>query len=167
MTVTERQQFDDIDLRILSELQRDGRIRINELAERVGITAPPCLRRVRALRSRGVIQAVRATLDERMLGYEVMTFVLIQLDSQTLTAIEAFEAAVAAVPCFLQCWRISGDADFMLRCVAPSVDDMRQQLLQFAGLPNVRKIRSFPVLGVSKDAPLPIPGALAAESSAS
>ncbi|MDW3502848.1 Lrp/AsnC ligand binding domain-containing protein, partial [Escherichia coli] len=79
----------------------------------------------------------------------------------------AFEAAVAAVPRFLQCWRISGDADFMLRCVAPSVDDMRRQLLQFAGLPNVRKIRSFPVLGVSKDAPLPIPGALAAPSPAS
>lgn len=114
MTVTERPQLDDIDLRILSELQRDGRIRINELAERVGITAPPCLRRVRALRGRGVIQAIRATLDERLLGYEVTTFVLIQLDSQTLSAIEAFEAAVAAVPRFLQCWRISGDADFML-----------------------------------------------------
>ncbi|QPF81595.1 Lrp/AsnC family transcriptional regulator [Bradyrhizobium genosp. L] len=162
--MTERQQFDDIDLKILSELQNDGRIRINELAARVGITAPPCLRRLRALRGRGVIQAVRASLDERMLGYEVTTFVLIQLESQTLVAIEAFEAAVAEVPRFLQCWRISGDADFMLRCVAPSVDDMRRQLLQFAGLPNVRKIRSFPVLGVSKDAPLPIPTGLAAAS---
>ncbi|VIO73946.1 Lrp/AsnC family transcriptional regulator [Bradyrhizobium ivorense] len=164
--MTERQQFDDVDLRILSELQTDGRIRINELAARVGITAPPCLRRVRALRSRGVIQAVRATLNERALGYEVTTFVLIQLESQTLAAIEAFEAAVATVPRFLQCWRISGDADFMLKCVAPSVDDMRQQLLQFSGLPNVRKIRSYPVLGVSKDAPLPIPGHLAAPSPA-
>jgi len=160
--VTARPPLDDIDLKILSELQRDGRIRINELALRVGITAPPCLRRVRALRSSGVIQAIRAALDERLLGYEVMTFVLIQLESQTLSAIEAFEAAVAAVPRFLQCWRISGDADFMLKCVAPDVSDMRQQLLQFAGLPNVRKIRSFPVLGVSKDAPLPIPGSLTA-----
>lgn len=113
-----------------------------------------------------MIRAVRATLDERMLGYEVTTFVLIQLESQTLSAIEAFEAAVAAVPRFLQCWRISGDADFMLKCVAPDVNDMRQQLLQFASLPNVRKIRSFPVLGVSKDAPLPIPGSLAAPSPA-
>lgn len=163
--MTERQQFDDIDLKILSELQNDGRIRINELAARVGITAPPCLRRLRALRNRGVIQAVRASLNERMLGYEVTTFVLIQLESQNLAAIEAFEAAVATVPRFLQCWRISGDADFMLKCVAPSVDDMRQQLLQFAGLPHVRRIRSFPVLGVSKDAPLPIPGALAAPAS--
>ncbi|WP_426433899.1 Lrp/AsnC family transcriptional regulator [Bradyrhizobium genosp. P] len=159
--MTERHQLDDIDLKILSELQQDGRIRINELAARVGITAPPCLRRVRALRSLGVIQAIRATLDERLLGYEVTTFVLIQLDSQNLAAIEAFEAAIAAVPRYLQCWRISGDADFMLKCVAPDVNDMRRQLLQFTGLPNVRKIRSFPVLGVSKDAPLPIPGSLA------
>ncbi|KJC59917.1 transcriptional regulator [Bradyrhizobium sp. LTSPM299] len=159
--MTERHQLDDIDLKILSELQQDGRMRINELAARVGITAPPCLRRVRTLRSLGVIQAIRATIDERLLGYEVTTFVLIQLDSQNLAAIEAFEGAVATVPRFLQCWRISGDADFMLKCVAPDVDDMRRQLLQFAGLPNVRKIRSFPVLGVSKDAPLPIPGSLA------
>ncbi|MBR0693090.1 Lrp/AsnC family transcriptional regulator [Bradyrhizobium lablabi] len=156
--MTGRQQLDDIDLRILSELQRDGRIRINELAARVGITAPPCLRRVRTLQRSGAIRAIRAALDERRLGYEVTTFVLIQLESQTLPVIEAFEAAIAAVPRFLQCWRISGDADFMLRCVAPDVEDMRQQLLQFAALPNVRKIRSFPVLGVSKDAPLPIPG---------
>jgi len=164
--MTDQQPLDDIDLRILSELQTDGRIRINELAARVGITAPPCLRRVRTLRSRGFIRAIRATLDERLLGYEVTTFVLIQLESQNLVAIEAFEAAIAAIPRFLQCWRISGDADFMLKCVAPSVDDMRQQLLQFAGLPNVRKIRSYPVLGVSKDAPLPIPDAPAARSPA-
>ncbi|MBR0753806.1 Lrp/AsnC family transcriptional regulator [Bradyrhizobium jicamae] len=164
--MTDQQPLDDIDLRILSELQTDGRIRINELAARVGITAPPCLRRVRMLRSRGFIRAIRATLDERLLGYEVTTFVLIQLESQNLAAIEAFEAAIAAIPRFLQCWRISGDADFMLKCVAPSVDDMRQQLLQFAGLPNVRKIRSYPVLGVSKDAALPIPDAPAARSPA-
>ena len=164
--MTDQQPLDDIDLRILSELQTDGRIRINELAARVGITAPPCLRRVRTLRSRGFIRAIRATLDERLLGYEVTTFVLIQLESQNLVAIEAFEAAIAAIPRFLQCWRISGDADFMLKCVAPSVDDMRQQLLQFAGLPNVRKIRSYPVLGVSKDAPLPIPDAPVARSPA-
>ena len=155
-----RDQLDGVDLKILSELQQDGRVRNNELALRVGVSAPSCLRRLKSLFSRGVIRAVRAVIDERLLGYEVTTFVLIQLDSQNLVAIEAFEAAVAAVPRFLQCWRISGDADFMLRCVAPSVDDMRRQLLQFAGLPNVRRIRSFPVLGVSKDAPLPIPAAL-------
>ena len=77
--MTEHQPLDDIDRKILSELQRDGRIRINELANRVGLSLPPCLRRVRSLRARGVITAIRATIDERVLGYEVVSFVSIQL----------------------------------------------------------------------------------------
>jgi DNA-binding Lrp family transcriptional regulator len=160
--MTEHQPLDSIDLKILSELQKDGRVRNNELAARVGVSPPPCLRRVRSLRGRGVIKAIRATLDERLLGYEVISFVSIQLASQTQAAVQAFEASIAAVPRILQCWRISGDTDFLLKCVAPDVEDMHQQLLRFAAMPNVRNIRSFPVLGVSKDEPLPIPGDAAA-----
>jgi DNA-binding Lrp family transcriptional regulator len=96
--MTERQPLDDIDLKILSELQRDGRIRNNELAERVGISEPPCRRRVRALRERGYVSAIRATLDETLLGYEVISFVLIQLQSQAQTPLQAFEKSIAAVP---------------------------------------------------------------------
>jgi DNA-binding Lrp family transcriptional regulator len=154
--MTERAQIDDIDVRILSELQKDGRVRNNELADRVGISEPPCLRRVRSLRSRGVIKAISATLDERLLGYEVISFVSIQLVSQTPATMQAFESAIAEVPRILQCWRISGDTDYLLKCVAPDVEDMHRQLLQFAAMPTVRNIRSFPVLGVAKDAPLPI-----------
>ena len=154
--MTDQQPLDDIDLRILSELQTDGRIRINELAARVGITAPPCLRRVRALRSRGFIRAIRATLDERLLGYEVVSFVSIQLGSQAQPVLEAFESSIAAIPRIQQCWRISGDTDYLLKCVAPSVESMRQQLLHFAAMPNVKNVRSFPVLGVAKDEPLPL-----------
>ena len=80
--MTEHPVLDDIDLKILSELQEDGRIRINELAGRVGLSLPPCLRRVRSLLARGVIRAIRATLDERFLGFEVVSFVSIQLTSQ-------------------------------------------------------------------------------------
>ena len=151
-------ELDDIDRKILSELQKDGRIRINELASRVGLSLPPCLRRVRSLRSRGVITAIRATIDEKVLGYEVVSFVSIQLASQARAALEAFEASIAALPLVLQSWRISGEADFLLKCVAPDVEGMHQQLRQFAAMPEVRTIRSLPVLGVSKDAPLPIPG---------
>jgi DNA-binding Lrp family transcriptional regulator len=157
--MTERQQLDDIDVKILSELQKDGRVRNNELAARVGISEPPCLRRVRSLRSRGVIKAITATLDERQLGYEVISFVSIQLVSQNQATMQAFETAIAEVPRILQCWRISGDADYLLKCVAPGVEDMHQQLLQFTTMPTVRNIRSFPVLGVAKDAPLPIQAA--------
>lgn len=156
--MTANHELDDIDLKILSELQKDGRIRINELASRVGLSLPPCLRRVRSLRARGVITAIRATIDEKVLGYEVVSFVSIQLASQAKTTLEAFEAAIAALPLVLQSWRISGEADFLLKCVAPSVEGMHQQLRQFAAMPEVKTIRSLPVLGVAKDAPLPMPG---------
>ncbi|MGY3615104.1 Lrp/AsnC family transcriptional regulator [Bradyrhizobium sp. USDA 10063] len=155
--MTERAELDEIDLKILSELQQDGRLRYNDLAQRVGISAPACLRRVRALRSRGVIRDIRASLDERTLGYEVVSFVLIQLTSQNQATLEAFEASIARLPLVQQCWRISGEADFLLKCVASSVQGMHRQLLQFSAMAEVRTIRSFPVLGVSKDAPLPLP----------
>lgn len=156
--MTGREDLDAIDLRIVSELQKDGRLAHNELANRVGISHPNCLRRVRALRNRGVIRTIRATLDERSLGYEVASFVAIQLSSQNQAALAAFEDAIDALPLVQQCWRISGDADFLLKCVAASVEEMSRQLRQFAAMADVRTIRSFPVLGVSKDALLPVPG---------
>ena len=155
--MTEHQQLDEIDLRILSELQNDGRIRNNELADRVGLSPPSCRRRVRALRERGAVKTIRASLDERLLGYEVTSFVTIQLQSQAQATVQAFESSIAAIPLVQQCWRLSGEADFLLKCVALSVEGMHQQLLQFAAMPSVRNIRSLPVLGVAKDAPLPIP----------
>jgi DNA-binding Lrp family transcriptional regulator len=96
MPVIDGEPLDEIDLKILSELQNDGRIRNNELAERVGISAPPCLRRMKSLRRRGFIRAIRATLDERLLGFEVTSFVLIQLKSQARTAVQAFEAQTSS-----------------------------------------------------------------------
>jgi DNA-binding Lrp family transcriptional regulator len=159
MPVIDGEPLDEIDLKILSELQRDGRIRNNELADRVGISAPPCLRRMKSLRSRGFIRAIRATLDERLLGYEVTSFVLIQLKSQARAAVQAFEVSIAALPHVQQCSQISGDADFMLKCLAPNVEAMHRHLLQFAAMPEVQTIRTYPVLGVSKDAPLPLPSA--------
>ncbi|MBR0828479.1 Lrp/AsnC family transcriptional regulator [Bradyrhizobium manausense] len=154
--MAERDQLDSVDLRILSELQADGRVRNNELALRVGVSAPNCVRRLKSLFRRGVVKAVRAVIDERLLGYEVVSFVAIQLGSQAQPVLEAFETSIATVPRIQQCWRISGDTDYLLKCVAPSVESMRQQLLHFAALPNVKNVRSFPVLGVAKDVPLPV-----------
>lgn len=159
MAVIDGEPLDAIDLRILAELQNDGRIRNNELAKRVGISAPPCLRRMKSLRRRGFIRAIRATLDEVLLGHEVISFVLIQLRSQARTAVQAFEAAIAALPHVQQCSQISGDADFMLKCLAPNVEAMHRHLLQFAAMAEVQTIRTYPVLGLSKDAPLPLPTA--------
>src|SRR3954465_13786677 len=154
-----RDQLDGVDLKILSELQQDGRIRNNELALRVGVSAPNCLRRLKSLFSRGGIRgvrALRAVIDERLLGYEVVSFVSIQLGSQAQPVLEAFESSISAIPRIQQCWRISGDTDYLLKCVAPSVESMRQQLLHFAAMPDVKNVRSFPVLGVAKDVPLPL-----------
>ena len=151
-----RDQLDDVDLKILTELQANGRVRNNELALRVGISAPNGLRRLKSLLSRGVIKAVRAVIDEKALGYEVVSFVAIQLASQAQPMLEGFEASIAAIPRIQQCWRISGDTDYLLKCVAPSVESMRKQLLHFAAMPNVKNVRSFPVLGVAKDVPLPV-----------
>jgi DNA-binding Lrp family transcriptional regulator len=159
MPVIDGEPLDEIDLKILSELQNDGRIRNNELAERVGISAPPCLRRMKSLRRRGFIRAIRATLDERLLGFEVTSFVLIQLKSQARTEVQAFEAQIAALPHVQQCSQISGDADFMLKCLAANVEAMHRHLLQFAAMPEVQTIRTYPVLGLSKDALLPLPTA--------
>lgn len=159
--MTELPQLDDIDRRILSELQNDGRIRNNELADRVGLSPPACRRRVQALRERGAVKTIRASLDEKLLGYEVTTFVTIQLHSQSQATVQAFERAIAAMPLVQQCWELSGEADFLLKCVAVNVDGMRRQLQQFSALPAVRNIRSLPVLGVAKDEPLPIPGVAA------
>jgi DNA-binding Lrp family transcriptional regulator len=158
-----RYQLDGVDLKMVAELQRDGRVRNNELALRVGVSAPNGLCRLKALFSRGVILAVRAVVDERYLGFEVMSFVAIQLGSQAQPALEAFESEIAAIPRIQQCWRISGDTDYLLKCVAPSVGSMRQQLLHFAAMPNVKNVRSFPVLGVAKDGPLPVQDPAAAD----
>jgi len=118
--MTERQPLDDIDLKILSELQRDGRIRNNELAERVGLSEPPCRRRVRALRERGYVSAIRATLDETLLGYEVISFVLIQLQSQAQAPLQAFEKSIAAMPTICSnAWRETSRACTSSFCSFP------------------------------------------------
>ncbi|MBH5390670.1 Lrp/AsnC family transcriptional regulator [Bradyrhizobium diversitatis] len=148
--------LDGVDLKILVELQQDGRVRNNELAHRVGVSAPNSLRRLKSLFSRGVIRAIHAVLDERLLGYEMVSFVAIQLSSQAQPILKTFEASITTVPRIQQCWRISGDTDYLLKCVAPSVEGMHQQLLFFAAMPSVKNVRSFPVLGVAKDSPLPL-----------
>jgi DNA-binding Lrp family transcriptional regulator len=151
-----RDQLDGVVLKILFELQQDGRVRNNELALRVGVSAPNCLRRLKSLFNRGVISAVRAVIDQRLLGYEAVSFVSIQLGSHAQPVLEAFEGSITAIPRIQQCWRISGGADYLLKCVASSVESMHQQLLHFAAMPNVKNVRSFPVLGVAKDVPLPV-----------
>src|SRR5262245_6243639 len=110
-------RLDAVDRRILKELQDDGRMTNVELARRVGISAPPCLRRVRALEQAGYIKGYRALLDEKLLGYEVTVFALVHLDSQAETDLKAFEDFVRAQPLVREWWMLSGEIDFIFQCV--------------------------------------------------
>src|SRR5438045_6623939 len=114
-------RLDAIDRKILKELQEDGRITNVELASRVGISAPPCLRRVRALEEAGYIKGYRALLDEKKLGYEVTVFAMVHLASQAEADLVAFEAFVRAQPIVRECWMLCGEIDFIPKCVAPKL----------------------------------------------
>jgi hypothetical protein len=155
--MTERQPLDDIDLKILSELQRDGRIRNNELAERVGLSEPPCRRRVRALASAAMSAPSEPRSTKRcwLRGHFLCPDPVAEPGPGPAAGVRKIDRGGAAGPAVLA---DSGDADYLLKCVARNVEGMHQQLLQFSAMPEVRNIRTFPVLGVAKDAPLPIPG---------
>ena len=117
-------RLDAIDRKILKELQDDGRMTNVELSRRVGISAPPCLRRVRALEEAGYIKGYRALLDEKKLGYEVAVFAMVHLASQAEPDLAAFEEFVRAQPLVRECWMLSGEIDFVLKCVAPGFEDL-------------------------------------------
>src|SRR5919107_385115 len=134
--VTVRGRLDSIDWAILKELQADGSITNVELARRVGLSAPPCLRRVRALEQAGVIKGYRALLDPQALGFEVVCFAMVQLAAQGKAELAAFEARVRDWPIVRECWTLSGDIDFILKCVAPNLPAFQGFVLDLTALPN-------------------------------
>ena len=145
-------RLDAIDRKILKELQDDGRITNVEMSRRVGISAPPCLRRVRALEEAGYIKSYRALLDEKKLGYEVAVFAMVHLASQAEANLTAFEDFVRAQPLVRECWMLSGDVDFILKCVAPDMNMFQEFVSRLTAAPHVRNVRTSLVLHNSKDA---------------
>ena len=143
-------RLDDIDWKILRELQDDGRMTNVELARRVGISAPPCLRRVRALEEAGFIKGYRALLDEKLLGYEVTVFAMVHLTSQAEPDLKAFEDFVRKEPLVRECWMLSGEVDFILKCVAPDMATFQEFVGQLTAAPHVRNVRTSLVLHNSK-----------------
>jgi len=144
-------RLDAIDWNILNELQDDGRITNVELARRVGISAPPCLRRVRALEEAGFIRGYRALLDEKLLGYEVTVFAMVHLSSQAEADLLAFEQFVRNAPLVRECWMLSGEIDFVLKCVAPDLKTFQAFVAELTGAPNVRNVKTSLTLRNSKD----------------
>ena len=147
-----RDRLDSIDWKILDELQKDGRITNVELSRRVGISAPPCLRRMRALEEAGIIRGYRALLDEKKLGYEVAVFAMVHLVSQAEADLVAFEQRVRGWPLVRECWMLSGEIDFILKCVAPDLRTFQTFVAELTAAPHVRNVKTSLTLRNSKDA---------------
>ena len=146
-----RGRLDSIDWAILKELQADGSITNVELARRVGLSAPPCLRRVRALENAGIIKGYRAMLDPKSLGFEIVCFAMVQLDAQGQRELTAFESRMKQWPLVRECWKLSGDIDFILKCVAPDLKAFQTFVSELTGAPHVRNVKTSLTLRNSKD----------------
>ena len=149
-----RVKLDEVDVRILGELQENGRITNVELARRVGISAPPCLRRVRALEEAGFIRGYHAELDVHALGYGVTVFALIGLSSQAEADLRAFEERVDDWPEVRECHMLAGENDFLLKVVAEDWDAYQRFLTErLTSAVNVRHVKSALAIRDSKRLP--------------
>lgn len=147
-------RLDPIDRKILSELQADGRMTNVELAKRVGISAPPCLRRVRTLEESGLIQGYHADVNARELGFEVQVFAMVGLDSQAEAELSTFEALCREWPLVRECHMLNGEVDFILKCVSPDLSSFQSFLTgELLTTPNVASVKTSLVIRGAKDEP--------------
>jgi len=149
MTAT---KLDPIDRKILAELQADGRMTNVELAKRVGISAPPCLRRMRTLEEAGFIRGYHADVDSRELGFEVQVFAMVGLRSQAEADLSAFEARCRDWPLVRECHMLNGEVDFILKCVAPDLSSFQAFLTgELTAAENVASVKTSLVIRTAKD----------------
>ena len=149
-----RVKLDRIDRRILADLQAEGRITNVELARRAGISAPPCLRRVRALEQAGFIRGYHADLDAPSLGFGVTVFAQVGLASQAEHDLRAFETLVQGWPEVRECHMLAGEADFLLKIVAETWDEYQKFLTtRLTSAPNVSHVKSMMVFRTAKQLP--------------
>jgi DNA-binding Lrp family transcriptional regulator len=142
--------LDAIDRRILAELQDDGRMTNVELARRTGLSAPPCLRRVRRLEQAGVIRGYHADPEPQKLGWEITFFAIVGLDSQKESVLAAFEQLVAAWPEVRECHMIRGGGDFLLKLVARDTAHENQLTQLLTGLPTVSRVQTLQTIRTSR-----------------
>ncbi len=147
-------KLDPIDRQILAELQADGRMTNVELAGRVGISAPPCLRRVRTLEADGYIRGYHADVDARALGFEVEVFAMVGLLSQAEADLSAFEDRCRAWPLVRECHMLNGEVDFILKCAAPDLSTFQNFLTEeLTAADNVASVKTSLVIRRAKDEP--------------
>ena len=147
-------KLDPIDRMILAELQADGRMTNVELARRVGISAPPCLRRVRTLEEAGYIRGYHADINPRALGFEVQVFAMVRLHSQAESDLSAFERRCKEWPLVRECHMLNGEIDFILKCVAPDLSTFQTFLTEgLTSADNVASVKTSLVIRCAKDQP--------------
>lgn len=147
-------KLDPIDRKILAELQSDGRMTNVELSQRVGISAPPCLRRVRTLEELGFIKGYHADVNTRNLGFEVQVFAMVGLHSQAESDLVEFENRVQDWPLVRECHMLNGEIDFILKCVAPDLSTFQDFLTrELTSAPNVASVKTSLVIRCGKDEP--------------
>ena len=151
-------ELDTIDRRIISTLQENGRLSNVELADRVGLSPSPCLRRVRRLEHQGYIQAYRAVLQRRLVGLGLTVFIGVKIEGHANDKAEAFQEAVIAMPETVSCHLIAGDIDYLIEVVVPDLDHYQRYLVEkLLNLPIVREVRSHIAIQTLKTgAPLPL-----------
>lgn len=150
----QRVKLDEIDRMILHEMQADGRITNVDLASRVGISAPPCLRRVRALEEAGFIRGYHAELNAKALGYEVTVFAMVSLRSQAEADLVAFEQRVAGWAVVRECHMLNGEIDFILKCVAHDLSEFQRFLTaNLTSAPNVASVKTSLTIRTAKQEP--------------
>lgn len=141
-------QLDRYDRQILAVLQQEGRLSNQDLADRIGLSPSPCLRRVRALEESGLIAGYHAVLDAKKLGLSLMALIHISMDQHTPERFQHFEESIRAIPQVLECLLITGqDADYQLKVVVADMDGYQELLLnQITRIPGVTGVHSSFVL---------------------
>lgn len=149
-----RQRLDATDWQIIRELQADGRITNVALASRVGLSPPPCLRRVRTLEETGLITGYAAILDEAALGFDLMGFAMVGLHSQSEADLRAFENRVLGWPLVREAYMLSGESDYILHCVAPDLPSFQEFITrELTAAPNVATVKTNLVIRRAKREP--------------
>ncbi|HWK41395.1 MAG TPA: Lrp/AsnC family transcriptional regulator [Croceibacterium sp.] len=146
--------LDSIDRHLLAELQAEGRVTNVDLARRVGLTAPPCLRRVRALEEAGVIRGYHADLDPSKLGFAITVFAMVSLKSQAEEDLRAFENHIKALPDVRECHMLNGEIDFILKIVSRDLQSFQEFLTsKLTPAPNVASVKTSLTIRTSKSEP--------------
>jgi hypothetical protein len=146
--------FDAIDLKLLAELQANGRITNVDLASKVGLTAPPCLRRMRTLEQAGAIKGYHADIDPSALGYSIMVFAMVSLKSQAEESLRQFEDAMRALPEVRECHMLNGEIDFILKIVSQDLQSFQEFLTsKLTPAPNVGSVKTSLTIRTAKQLP--------------